>query len=225
MKILKITLAIACLAGTATATDMAMNIKLNGREIEAGHKSSHIMLNGILVIEDMHAKTNVYKGSLILLDTKKPRWEFSNKPMFIWPWGWFWLKYVRYYEDAVDVDVRIMRNKNQEFGMLVEMEGSAFAGIGHLSMNKNRINQAIISSGHGAFLYADFYEDPVITNTTAKVSRPILEGSLVELEVGKMSARLNKSLTDKINDSDDEASIDEWLKAHNFRRYVRDEDD
>jgi hypothetical protein len=225
MKLLKLVLAVACLAGSASATDMAMNIKLNGREIESENKASTIMMNGILVIEDIHAETNVYKGSLFLLDTKKPKWEYSNKPMFLWPWGWVWLKYVRYYEDATDVDVYLTINKNQEFGMLVELEDSAFSGIGHLSMNKHGVNQAIISSGHGAFMHANFYEDPVVTNSASKARNSIMEGSLVELEVGKMSARLNKGLTDAINKSDNDDTIEEWLNANNFIRHEESEDD
>lgn len=224
MKITTVILAIACLAGTASATDMALNIKLNGREIVDGYKSSKIMLNGILVVEDINAETNVYKGSLIVLDTKPPHWEWSDKPTYIWPWGWFWLKYVRYYEEENEVSVRILRNKNQEFGMLVDTGDSVFAGIGHISMNKHKVNQVIISEGHGAFLYAGFYEDPVVTNTAAIASSPVVDDSMVELEVGKMSARLNKSLTDKINESDDDVSIDEWLDANNFRLYKEEKD-
>ena len=220
MKILRIFLFLTCLAGTAAATDLAMDIKLNGREIATDEKSSPIMLNGILIINDIDSKTNELSGSFILVDVKKSGWEYSAQPIFYWPWGWFWMKYVHYYEyeDPVDVNVHLILNKNNEFGMIVDMDGAAFSGIGHLVMNKNGVKQAVISAGHGAFMYAGTYEDPVVTNTLTIAATPAPEGPVMELEVGKMSALLNKKLTDAINDSDDDFSIDEWLENHNYKR-------
>jgi hypothetical protein len=224
MKIIKLILVFACLTGSAAATDIALDIKLNGREIETGQKTSPIMLNGILIIEDINSETNIFNGSFTLMDVKKPRWEYANRPTFYWPWGWVWMKYVRYYEDPIDVEVQLILNKNREFGMIVDMEGAVFSGIGHLVMNKNEVKQAVISSGHGAFMYAGYHEDPVVTNALILAAAPASEDPVMELEVGKMSALLNKKLTDAINDSDDDFSIDEWLENHNFKHSGKPDD-
>ena len=108
--------------------------------------------------------------------------------------------------------------------MIVDMEGAAFSGIGHMVMNKNGVKQAVIPAGHGAFMYAGTYEDPVVTNALTIAAAPDREGPVMELEVGKMSALLNKKLTDAINDSDDDFSIDEWLENNNYNRSRKNDD-
>jgi hypothetical protein len=216
MKIIKLILVFACLAGTAAATDMALTIKLHGHEIETGQKASPIMLNGFLIIEDINSETNIFNGSFTLMDA---RWEPADEPIYYWPWGWVWVEYVRYYEDPIDVEVQLILNENRQFGMIVDMEGAVFSGIGHLVMNENGVEQAVISSGNGAFMYTGYHEEPVVTNSLILAEAPVAEDPVMELvmelEVGKMSALLNKSLTDAINDSTDPVSIVEWLESHN----------
>jgi len=206
MKRTLLIVAIASVAGGVLASDIVLDIQLNGHELENGHKVGKVLERSILVIEDIGAETNVYNGILYLSESKnKGKGKAKGKKSsFV----------------TEEAKVRIVSNNQKQFGMLVELESACLAGIGKAIMDKDgNYSQIIISSGHGTFLYTGFQEPPNGTNAVpvdgvssnldevVEVDESVLE----ELETGKMQAKLNKKLTEAAKDSSGAEAVEEWL--------------
>lgn len=196
MKKILLMLATVCIAGGVLASDVVLDIQLNGQELENGHKVGKMLERGILVIEDIGAETNVHNGILYLFESKnKGKGKAKGKKS----------SFVK--EEA---KVSIVSSNHKQFGMLVELESAYLAGIGKAVMDKDgNYSQIIISSGHGTFLYTGFQESPNGTNATPVVE--VDESILEELETGKMQAKLNKKLTEAAKDSSGTEAVEEWL--------------
>jgi len=191
-------LATACIAGGVLASDIVLDIQLNGQELENGQKVGKVLERSILVVEDIGAETNVYNGILYLFESKnngKGKAK-GKKSSFV----------------TEEARVRIVSNNQKRFGMLVELESAYLAGIGKAMMDKDgNYSQIVISSGHGSFLYTGFQEPP---NGTNAVPVEVDENVLEELETGKMQAKLNKKLTEAAKDSSGTEAVEEWLGAN-----------
>lgn len=192
-----------CLAVGAFASDIVLDIQLNGSELEDGHNATKVQERGVLVIEDIGAETNVHKGTLYLFDSKGN--SKGKKKSYA----------------TEDAAVRIVSNNHSQFGMLVELENACFAGVGKASVDREgEFKQIIISSGHGIFLYTGFDMGSDETNAVpvdgvssnideiVEVDDDVLE----ELEAGKMQAKLNKKLTDAAKDSSGTEAVELWLE-------------
>ncbi len=200
MKKFLMLLAVPCIAGTVLATDIVLDVKLNGLALEEdGKKSAKILTHNVLVIEDVNAETNVFAGTLYLLDAPSAAKAHSNNGN----------KKTNYFETE-DVAVRIISTKHREFALLVELDDAVLAGIGKITRDQNGdISQINISSGQGVFLHTGYVEeDTTIANSE--------EDTLEELEAGKMSARLNKTLTDAAVDSDGNTVVEDWLESRGY---------
>jgi hypothetical protein len=202
-------LAATCLAGTLLATDIVLDVKLNGLAVEEdGKKPDRILSHNLLVIEDIAADTNVYAGTLYLTDVPSSDKKNNNGK-----------KKTGYY-GTKDVAVRIISSKHREIALMVEFDDAVLAGIGRVTKDRNgEITQLNISSGHGVFVYTG-YEEEVTTNTVAAISDD--DDTLEVLETGKMAARLNKKLTDAAEDSDGNTVVEDWLES---KGYITDKDD
>lgn len=199
-------LAVVGMAGGALASDVVLDIQLNGQELEDGYKAGKVLERGILVIEDFGAETNVHNGILYLPEGKsKGKGKAKGKKASF---------------ATEEAKVRMVTSKQKEFGILVELESACLAGVGKAIKDKDgNYSQIIISSGHGTFLYTGFNEPPNGTNAVpvdgvssnldevVEVDESILE----ELEIGKMQAKLNKKLTDAAKDSSGVRAVEEWL--------------
>lgn len=201
-------LAIACIAGGVLASDIVLDIQLNGQELQDNQKVGKVLERGILVIEDFGAETNVHNGTLYLFESnsKGKGKAKGKKSSFV----------------AEEAKVRIISSNKKQFGMLVELESACLAGIGKATMDKDgNYSQIIISSGQGTFLYAGFNEPPNETNAVpvdgissnldevVEIDESVLE----ELETGKMQAKLNKMLTEAAKESSGVEAVEEWLGA------------
>jgi len=206
---IKLMLAVACFAGTALASDVVLNIKLNGLEIENASKVARILTHGFLVIEDINADTNVYAGALYMVDRKwnRNKWDHDKDDHLVKGRRKKSLGY-----EKEPVDVRLVSNHHHQFGILVDMENAQFAGIGQSKIAGNgEIMQVVVSSGHGAFISSVYTEDDLVyTNQVpaAAASTNVLE----EIAVGKMSARLNKALTDLSEGTNGTYRVEQWLE-------------
>ena len=185
-----------CVASSVLASDVVLNIQLNGQEMEDGHKAGKVMERGILVIEDFGSETNSHAGTLYLLGNKNGKGNGNSSYSS---------------EDAI---VNVLSSNQKQFGMLVELDGAYLAGIGRVTADNNGgYKQIIISSGQGAFLHADFSEPPVDTNEVESVESSEIE----DLSVGKMQARLNKKLTEDAKDSDGNTAVEDWFEENNVK--------
>ena len=207
MKKILLMLATTCIAGGVLASDIVLDIQLNGQELGSGHKAEKVLERSILVVEDVGAETNVYNGTLYLFESKnkgKGKGKAKGKKSSF---------------ATEEAKVRIVSNKKQ-FGMLVELESACLAGIGKAIKDKDgNYSQIVISSGHGTFLYTGFQDPPNGTNAVpvdgvssnideiVEVDESVLE----ELETGKMQAKLNKKLTEAAKDSSGVEAVEEWL--------------
>jgi hypothetical protein len=180
----------ACLAVGAFASDIVLDIMLNGQWQEDGSRSGKIRERGILVIEDVGAETNVYNGTFYFLESRGKKGKAQVDSM----------------EEA---EVYLLWGDKYSFGMMVDIEGAQMSGIGKaIPDGEGGYRQIIIPSGHGAFIYSAFDEEvttPPGTNSVAETNEVI-----AELQVGRMYARLNRRLTEEANDSDGETVVEEW---------------
>lgn len=192
-------LATVCIAGGVLASDVVLDIQLNGRELGDGNKGGKVLERGILVIEDIGAKTNAHNGILYLFESKnKGKGKAKGKKS----------SFVK-----KEAKVSIVSNNQKQFGMLVELESAYLAGIGKALMDKDgNYTQIIIPSGQGTFLYTGFQDLPNGTNAVPAVE--VDESVLEELETGKMQAKLNKKLTKAAKDSSGTEAVEQWLKAN-----------
>lgn len=181
---------VSSLAMGAFASDIVLDVQLNGKWLENGHHAGKIKQNGILVVQDIGADTNVYSGIYYDLGRKGKHNQVDK---------------------TAGIDVYIVSGNGKGFGMLVDIDGAQMAGTGKAIKDKDgEYRQIIISSGQGAFMYAGFGQEivtPPGTNSTTSVTNQVLG----ELQVGKMQARLNKQLTTAAQDSDGENVVDAWL--------------
>jgi len=189
-----------CVAGGVLASDVVLNIQLNGQEIEDGHRAGKVKERAILVIEDFGSETNSHAGTLYLLGNKNGKGNGNSTG----------------YYSAEEAVVNLLSNNQKQFGILVELDGAYLAGIGRVTVDKDGdYSQIIISSGHGAFMYAGFNEPPSNTNSAHSATNAVAE--IEDLGVGKLQARLNKMLTDDAKNSDGNTAVEDWFEANNVK--------
>jgi hypothetical protein len=199
-------LTLVLLTAGAFASDVVLNIKLNGRSIDdSNHKVEKFNQFGIMVVEDILADTNALTGTVFFLDTSKHGQVKINGKN----------RKVKYYETE-EVDVRMLSKNRRQFGMLVEFDEAKLGGVGRFKLDGDEFRQLSISSGHGAFLNLGFDdEDDEVSTNTVEVAESN-DDYLTGLEAGKFSVRLNKRLTMKADGTNGVAAVEEWLESKHY---------